>query len=217
MTDRNHRTRFGQFTRLLRQRKLPALTLLLIFGLLSVFAAVAFAAPTIASDQADYAPGATVTLTGGGWQPAESVHIFVNDDIGQTWSYNSNPDPVVDDSGDITYQFQLPYWFVANYSVTATGSASGTATTTFTDANSSADLDQCANDPAPSPNTDGCNASASDWVNGNLGASKAVYLEGDSIPYRMKFGNLSLASHTVTIEWDTTKSDKHALDYLTSF
>jgi uncharacterized repeat protein (TIGR01451 family) len=84
-------------------------------------------------------------------------------------------------------------------------------------ANPSANLDQCANDPAPSPSTDGCSASASDWVNGNLGASKSVYFEGDSIPYRMLFGNLSLASHTVTIEWDTTKSDKHAIDYLTSY
>ncbi|HMH58974.1 MAG TPA: hypothetical protein VK537_07315, partial [Galbitalea sp.] len=54
-------------------------------------------------------------------------------------------------------------------------------------------------------------------MNGNLGGSKANYREGDSIPYRMTFDNLSLASHTVTIEWDTTKSDKHAIDYLTSF
>ena len=61
-------------------------------------------------------------------------------------------------------------------------------------ANPSADLDQCANDPAPSPSTDGCSASASDWVNGNLGASKSSYFEGDSIPYRMTFDNLTLAS-----------------------
>jgi hypothetical protein len=32
----------------------------------------------------------------------------------------------------------------------------------------------------------------------------------------MKFGGLTLSSHTVTI-WDTTKSWKHAIDYLTSF
>jgi Prealbumin-like fold domain len=54
-------------------------------------------------------------------------------------------------------------------------------------------------------------------VNGNLGSSKAKYLEGDSIPYRLRFSNLSLSSHKVTIEWDTTQSGKHALDYLTSF
>jgi len=84
-------------------------------------------------------------------------------------------------------------------------------------ANPSANLDQCANDPTPSPSSDGCNSNATQWVNGNLGASKAVYFEGDSIPYRLRFDNLSLASHTVTIEWDTTKSGKHALDYIDNF
>src|SRR2546421_3457071 len=103
MTERNHRSRFGAFTRLLWQRKVAALSLLLIFSLLASFVAVALAA------------------------------------------------------------------------------------------NASADLDQCANDPAPSPSSDGCNTNANQWVNGNLGASKALYFEGDSIPYRMRFGNLSLA------------------------
>ncbi|NJD28565.1 MAG: hypothetical protein FIA92_09740, partial [Chloroflexi bacterium] len=82
----------------------------------------------------------------------------------------------------------------------------------------SADLDQCANDPAPSPSSDGCSTSASEWVNGNLNAAKSVFLEGDSIPYRMKFGDLATSgTHTVIIEWDTTKSSKHAIDYLTSW
>ena len=71
---------------------------------------------------------------------------------------------------------------------------------------------------APSPHTDGCATSATEWVNGNLGASKSVYLEGDSIPYRLtSTTSLSRAQHTVTIEWDTTKGGKHALDYLTTF
>jgi uncharacterized repeat protein (TIGR01451 family) len=85
-------------------------------------------------------------------------------------------------------------------------------------ANPSASLDQCANDPAPSLHTDGCNSLATQWVNGNLGSSKAVYLEGDSIPYRLTFSNLSTSgTHNVKIEWDTTKSSKHAIDYLTTF
>src|SRR5438046_172037 len=41
--------------------------------------------PSITSDKDDYAPGATVTLTGANWQPSEAVHIFVNDDEGKTW------------------------------------------------------------------------------------------------------------------------------------
>jgi hypothetical protein len=84
-------------------------------------------------------------------------------------------------------------------------------------ANPSANLDQCANDPLPSSHLDGCNSAATQWVNGNLGASKSVYFEGDSIPYRMRFDNLAAGSHTVTIKWDTTKSGKHAIDYLTTY
>jgi hypothetical protein len=89
-------------------------------------------APTIQSDKADYAPGELVTLTGSGWQAGESVNIVVNDNVGQTWNRNVNV--IADPSGNITDSFNLPDWFVATYTVTATG-ASGTATTSFTDGN----------------------------------------------------------------------------------
>jgi uncharacterized repeat protein (TIGR01451 family) len=83
-------------------------------------------------------------------------------------------------------------------------------------ANPSASLDQCANGSLAAPNVPAC--APDEWVNGNLGSSKAHYVEGDSVPYRMVFDNLSTSgSHTVIIQWDTTKSDKHALDYLTTF
>ncbi len=89
--------------------------------------------PTIQSDLADYPPGGLVTLTGSGWQPGESVHIFVNDDWGSSWS--RNVDVTADASGAIVDQFNLPNWFVATYRVVATGALSGSATTTFTDGN----------------------------------------------------------------------------------
>ena len=44
------------------------------------------ATPWIASDLPDYAPGSTVHLTGGNWQPGEAVQILTNDTIGNTWS-----------------------------------------------------------------------------------------------------------------------------------
>jgi hypothetical protein len=94
--------------------------------------------PTISSDQADYSPGSTVTLTGSGWSPGEGVHIFVNDNIGQTWSYSA--DVNADTSGAFTLQFQLPTTFIASYVATATGVISGTASTTFTDGNVTAYL-----------------------------------------------------------------------------
>jgi hypothetical protein len=40
--------------------------------------------PTIQSDKANYPPGATVNLSGSGWQAGESVHIVVNDTYGAT-------------------------------------------------------------------------------------------------------------------------------------
>jgi hypothetical protein len=104
--------------------------------------------PWIASELPDYAPGSTVNLLGGSWQPGEAVHVNVNDNDGQTWS--RDVDVTADPSGDISDSFALPNWFVAQYTVTATG-ASGTATTTFTDGNLTVRLataDQAS--PAPS-------------------------------------------------------------------
>src|SRR5438477_7553207 len=75
-------------------------------------------------------------------------------------------------------------------------------------------LDQCGNGPLSTPT--GCNPAS--WQNGNLNGNQAHYFEGDSVPYRLGFLNLSTTgTHTVTIQWDTTKGGKHALDYLTDF
>ncbi len=89
--------------------------------------------PWISSDLPDYPPGATVNLLGGSWQPGESVHINVNDSAGQTWV--RDVDITADSNGDLTDTFNLPDWFVATYSVTATAATSGTATYNFTDSN----------------------------------------------------------------------------------
>ena len=88
-------------------------------------------APTIQSDKADYSSGELVTLTGSNWQPGESVNIVVNDDAGQTWNRNVNV--TADQSGNISDSFNLPDWFVATYSVKATGASGAIATTSFTD------------------------------------------------------------------------------------
>ena len=173
--------------------------------------------PTITSDLPDYAAGATVTLTGAGWAPAEAVHIFVNDDLGLTWSHNSNPDPVADGNGGFTYRFQLPTWFVATYRVTATGPNSGTATTTFTDAPPGIqNLWQCDPPTGYDPSTYTCiTSSATGWVTGN---DDGPFFEGETVPYRTRFQNLVPSNdYSITIEWDTTQGDKHALDYLRTY
>jgi hypothetical protein len=89
--------------------------------------------PSISSDKADYAPGEHVVLRGTGWQPGEKVAVYVEDDENKTWFHNV--DVTADDMGGIIDEFDLPTWFVATYTVSATGAASGLATTTFTDGN----------------------------------------------------------------------------------
>jgi hypothetical protein len=180
------------------------------------------AAPTISSDLPDYNPGATVTLTGAEWIPGEAVHIYVAENNSTvTWSLDSNPDPVAESSGGFTYKFQLPKTFIASYNVTATGQSSGaTATTTFTDGNPAANLDDCQNGTIDSPES--CNndnaTNQANWANGDLNAGKAHYLEGDSVPFRMRLSSLDTSGpHSITVDWDTTKGGKHAFDYLTSF
>lgn len=111
-------------------------TLVAVLSLLAVPAFTAWAdtgGPAISTDQADYAPGSTVTLTGSGWAAGESVHVTVDDNDGQTWHYAA--DPTANDSGGFVEQFVLPDWFVANYTAKATDASGASATTTFTDSN----------------------------------------------------------------------------------
>ena len=55
----------------------------------------------------------------------------MNDDWGSSWKHNV--DVTADVDGTISDSFTLPAWFVATYSVVATGELSGVATTSFTD------------------------------------------------------------------------------------
>ena len=90
--------------------------------------------PTIQSDKADYAPGELVTLTGGNWQPGESVNIKVNDDLrDRPGTATSTLPPTRTATSATRSTCQTGSW--PTYNVTATGAQSGTATTTFTDAN----------------------------------------------------------------------------------
>ncbi len=178
---------------------------------------------TIASELADYPPASTVKLIGQGWQPGETVDIFVNDDAGATFSFQSDPDPQADALGAFTYSFQLPAWPVATFSVVATGApvengGSGVATTSFTDSQppNIQQLWQCDPPSVFDPATYTCEVSGSTgWVSGN---NDGIYKEGQTVPYRTRFENLVAGTtYSVNIEWDTTQGSKHALDYLRSY
>lgn len=74
-------------------------------------------------------------------------------------------------------------------------------------------LDQCAN-----RDTTCDTANPGRWVNGNLNSSKATYREGDSVPYRATMSDLKVgATYSFSLEYDSTESGRHAIDYLTSF
>src|SRR3990170_3743491 len=171
-------------------------------------------APTIQSDKADYAPGETVTLTGANWRSAEAVHLFVNDDVGSTWSHSA--DVVAGEDGRFSYSFALPTWFVATYSVTATGAGSGVATTTFTDAVTST-IEQCQDDTNNDNVKDAC-----EWINGSINSGISAYREGDSVAFRTFLdGLVPDTDNTITIRYDFTKQTSGGkivlgYDYLTS-
>ncbi len=205
-----------------RRAAAPLAALLLVLSVLVPTLAPAGASdpapppPTIASDKADYSAGSTVTLTGANWAPSESVRIVVNDTIGQTWQRDVTVAAAAD--GTVKDVFSLPGYFVSNYDVTATGPISGTARTTFTDAPASADLDQCRNGSAASPNDCKDFGGNSGWVNGNVGASQAHMLEGYSTPFRTVLENLPTGTDiTLTLGYDIRNSGANAYDYLTSY
>ena len=176
--------------------------------------------PTVTTDKLDYQPGEFVLITGSGFWPNEVVTLEVDHADG-TEEGGAGHEPWTV-TADAFGQF-FTSWFVdpddslgSRFRLSALGASSNlSAVTFFTDAgNPAGDLDQCGNGPSNAAVP--CTGTA--WQNGNLNQNQAHYSEGDSVPYRLRFSNLSTTgSHTVTIEWDTTKSGKHALDYLTSF
>ncbi len=78
----------------------------------------------------------------------------------------------------------------------------------------SATLDQCANGPRSGPRL-AC--LLSQWQNGNINGNNSQYAEGDSVPFRALITVPNAGTHNIWIQFDNTKSSKHAYDYLTSW
>src|SRR3989442_5276594 len=115
-----------------------------LLALASVVAVAAFSArasaATVATDQPDYHPGQTVTITGSGWEPGETVVMVLHEDP------PLDPDleltAVADANGDFTNtDFIVDVFDIGvTFRLTATGDPSGlTAETTFTDASPTCD------------------------------------------------------------------------------
>ena len=173
----------------------------------------------VTTDKPDYSPGQTAIITGSGFWPNEIVTLqVVHIDGGEEGSAGHEPwNVAADGDGNFTTS-----WFVnpddslgATFLLTAVGNASGlTAQTTFTD-KPAANLDQCANGGVNGPFVQ-CAGAA--WQNGNLNGNQAHYLEGQTVPYRAVFSDLTAgATYTTTIQFDSTQDGKHATDYLMTF
>ena len=89
------------------------------------------ASPVLWTGKDDYVPTEWVDIYGSAWNAGETVELFVDDHKDRTWSHSATA--TADDVGDLVYEFQLPSWFVATYTVTATGSSGRVVTTTFAD------------------------------------------------------------------------------------
>src|SRR5947207_530746 len=165
------------------------------------------------ADRRHYEPGEVVIFTGSGWRPGEMVVFSLHEEP------QVHPDVTLNAIADFAGAIFDNEFIVhghggvdVNYSVTARGEESGlTVQAAF--GNPAVNIDQCANGDGA---TDACLGAA--WQNGNVNGNQADYFEGDTIPYRDKFTDLTTGTtYSKTIEWDTTKSGKHAIDYLTTW
>ena len=80
-------------------------------------------------------------------------------------------------------------------------------------AKASVSIEQCANG-----NSTCSAADPSNWITGNLNRNNSSYPEGSSVPYRAIVSGLAVGqTYAIRIEFDSTESTHHALDYLTNF
>ena len=176
---------------------------------------------TVKTDKDDYAPGQTVVITGGGWQPGETVTLLLQEYVSPAFHDDLVLTATADENGNIlnTEFFPLQHDIGVRFYLTGTGQTTGwSAQTTFTDGPPKISLEQCRNGAAVSPNACSDLGGSVGWVNGNAGASQAHLLEGFSIPYRAVMENLPTGTDiTVVFGYDIKHGGKHALDYLTHF
>jgi hypothetical protein len=171
--------------------------------------------PTVTTDKTDYSPGQIVTITGSNWNPGETITLHFE----ESPLIDTHPDltATVAADGTFTNAEFMPDAHDLNitFTVTATASPSGmTAATTFTDG--PVNLFQCANGQLGNVQCLTTQANTG-WKNGLVGQSVSRYFEGDSIPYQFIITVPPNGDHTLTIQFDTTKSSKHAEDYLTDW
>ena len=172
----------------------------------------------LTSDQADYMAGTTVTLSGDGFFPGETVSIVVNH-VGEgndLTSPSHQPFTVVaDGSGHITAQWLVPVdedEVGAALVATATGLSSNLVAQAFFTDNVKVDFRQSANDDA------GYTPPAIHWINSILQQSNSFYQEGMSSLQRVILKDIAPTTgdiHSLSFNHQYTKGGHHAYDFIT--
>jgi hypothetical protein len=159
-----------------------------------------------------------VLFTGNGYAAFEPVAISVQFAEGEIDIVVGQWVAMTDATGSVSSKWTMPD-LAGHYRAHAAGEQSQLAAETYffgpeIVTAAAANLDQCGNGPLGNPQQ----CTGANWINGNLNHTKAHYLEGEVVPYRLRFSGLDTTiAHRVTIEWDTTEQALHALDYITSY
>ncbi len=91
---------------------------------------------TVRTDKEDYQPGDTVTVTGGGWEPGETVTLLFHEEVDPPIHPDKSLSAVADPMGHIlSREYEIEETDLGvRFTITATGTTSGrTAQATFTD------------------------------------------------------------------------------------
>jgi len=176
------------------------------------------------TDKPDYIPGEVVTIKGDNsdgdfYQVGVPVDVVVTGPTVDDHYYCTSEPALEDGSWSCTVTLsEDPLIAVGYYSYVTMQNGVVIEEGSFTDAAppSNQQLWQCDPPSVFDPSDYTCVSSGNTgWVSGN---NDGPFYEGDTVPYRTRFQNLiSGNEYNITIEWDTTKSSKHAIDYLKTF
>ncbi|PKO06774.1 MAG: hypothetical protein CVU41_05425 [Chloroflexi bacterium HGW-Chloroflexi-3] len=176
------------------------------------------------TDKDDYQPGELVTIFGDNsdglfYQEGVVVDVVVTGPTPDDHYYCTSEPASAEGSWSCTVTIsEDPLIAVGYYSYVTMQNGVVIEEGSFTDAAppSIEQLWQC-DPPTPydRPTYDCTPGSAVGWVTGN---NDGLYYEGDTVPYRTRLSNLKQGDeYSITIEWDTTQSSKHAIDYLKTY
>ena len=182
-----------------------------------------FGFATVKTDKDDYAPGEFVTITGTGWQPGETVQLWLHE-VG-TGAPDMPLNAVADEHGNIFNDFWAPNesHIGVRFYLTATG-AGASAQTTFTDGNAEIEGTVRANTAGNPPIANatvtvacsgGCGESATTNSAGaySFTSGNRVNFPGNGISVQITASAPGYKSKTVTLEV-TNSPPKYVVDFL---